>query len=180
VSRAAVGERYARAIFELADEAGQLETVTREMGELAATYAENPDLRAVLDNPQVDPEQRAAILGAVVERLGMTELGRNSVRLLARRRRLAALPDVGRSLARLADEKLGVVRARVASATPLSESFCGRLVALLERRTKKRVLLELTVDPTLLAGVVTRIGDHIIDGTLDGRLNALERRLLET
>jgi len=179
VSLAAVGERYARALFELADESGQLEAVTREMASLAETYAASHDLRAVLDNPLVAPEQRAAVLRAVAERLGTSPLGLNAVRLLAQRRRLAALPDVARSLVRLADEKMGVVRARVSSATPLSETFCARLVALLEQRTHKRVLLDLTVDPTLLAGVVTRIGDHVIDGTLDGRLKTLERRLLE-
>jgi F-type H+-transporting ATPase subunit delta len=180
VSVAAVGERYARALFELADESGQLEAITREMGSLAETYAGSLDLRAVLDNPLVEPEQRATVLGAVAERLGVSQLGLNAVRLLAQRRRLAALPDVARSLVRLADDKMGVVRARVASATPLSESFRARLVALLEQRTHKQVLLDLTVDPGLIAGVITRIGDHIIDGTLDGRLKALERRLLET
>jgi F-type H+-transporting ATPase subunit delta len=180
VSLAAVGERYARALFELADESGQVEAITRELGSLAETYTRSHDLRAVLDNPLVEPEQRAAILRTVGERLGMSRLGLNAVRLLAQRRRLAALPDVARSLVRLADEKMGVVRARISSATPLSENFCSRLVALLEQRTRKRVLLDLTVDPTLLAGVITRIGDHVIDGTLDGRLQALERRLLET
>jgi F-type H+-transporting ATPase subunit delta len=179
VSLAAIGERYARALFELADESGQLEAITREMGSLAETYAGSPDLRAVLDNPLVEPEQRAAVLEAVARRLGVNQLGLNAVRLLAQRRRLGALPDVARSMVRLADEKMGIVRARVSSATPLSESFCARLVALLEQRTHKRVLLDLTVDPALLAGVITRIGDHIIDGTLDGRLQALERRLLE-
>jgi F-type H+-transporting ATPase subunit delta len=179
VSLAAIGERYARALFELADESGQLEAITREMGSLAETYAGSADLRAVLDNPLVEPEQRAAVLEAVAKRLGVNQLGLNAVRLLAQRRRLGALPDVARSMVRLADEKMGVVRAQVSSATPLSESFCARLVALLEERTHKRVLLDLTVDPALLAGVITRIGDHIIDGTLDGRLQALERRLLE-
>ncbi len=179
MSLSAVGERYARAVFELADEAGQVEAVTRELGMLAETYTHSHDLRAVLDNPLVEPEQRAAILRAIGERLGLGRLGLNAVGLLAQRRRLAALPDVARSLVRLADEKMGVVRAKVSSATPLSESFCSRLTALLEQRTHKRVLLDLTIDPTLLAGVVTRVGDHVIDGTLDGRLKALERRLLE-
>ena len=179
MSLAAVGERYARALFELADENGQVEAVTREIGSLAEAYTRSHDLRAVLDNPLVEPEQRAAILRAVAERLGVTRLVLNAVRLLAQRRRLAALPDVARSLVRLADEKMGVVRARVSSATPLSESFRARLVALLEQRTHKRVVLDLTIDPALLAGVITRIGDHVIDGTLDGRLKALERRLLE-
>ncbi len=178
MSVGAVGERYARALFELADESGQLAAVTDEIGNLAAAYAASPELRSVLDNPLVQPEQRAAILRAVADRLGLGSLVLNTVRLLARRRRLAALPEVSRSLVRLTDEKLGVVRAHVATATPLSESFCARLVAALERRTGKRVVLDLEVDPGLIAGVVTRIGDHIIDGTLDGRLRALERQLL--
>ena len=81
-------------------------------------------------------------------------------------------------LTRLADEKAGVLRATVTSARPLSEDYYRSLAAELEKRTSRKILLERREDPTLLAGIVTRIGDHTIDGSVRGRLAALERQLL--
>jgi len=81
-------------------------------------------------------------------------------------------------LAHLADEKVGVLRATVTSAEPLSEDYYQKLASELEKRTSRKILLERRQDPTLIAGVITRIGDHTIDGSLKGRLAALERQLL--
>jgi F-type H+-transporting ATPase subunit delta len=180
VSFSTVGERYARALFELGDEAGQLDAVTRQVESFASTYASNPELRGVLDNPLVEPGDREAILRAVAGRLGLGQVVLNAVRLMARRHRLGALPDVARALVRLADERLGIVRAEVTSAVPLPDAFCARLQGLLEQRTQRKVVLDRQLDPSLIAGVVTRIGDHVIDGSLEGRLAVLERQLLPT
>ena len=88
MSLAAVAERYARALCELAVESGQLEATARQITDLAALYDSSPDLRAVLDNPIVPEATRAAVLDAVVQRLGLGTAARNTVRLLVRRRRL--------------------------------------------------------------------------------------------
>ncbi|MBN2192236.1 MAG: ATP synthase F1 subunit delta [Polyangiaceae bacterium] len=180
MSVAAVGERYARALSELAAESGQLEAATRQVAALAELYATSSDLRSVLDNPIVPEAKRKAVLDAIVQRLGLSAVVRDTVRLLARRRRLAVLPDLARSLQRLADERSGVARVVVTSATPLSEGDAQRLVQVLEGGARRRVVLERRLDPTLIAGVITRIGDKVIDGSLRGRLDALERRLLES
>jgi F-type H+-transporting ATPase subunit delta len=180
VSLAAVAERYARALCELATESGQLDVATRQVSELVALYEGSPDLRSVLDNPVVPEAKREAILGTIVQRLGLGVAVSNTVRLLARRRRLAVLPDLGRSVQRLADQQAGKVRAVVTSATALTESDAHRLAQELERRTSRKVVLERRVDPTLIAGLVTCIGDKVIDGSLRGRLEALERRLLQS
>ncbi len=180
MSLAAVAERYARALCELAVESGQLEATTQQVTDVAALYDSSPDLRAVLDNPIVPEATRAAVLDAVVQRLGLGTAARNTVRLLVRRRRLTALPELARALRRLADERTGMIRAVVTSATPLIEADAQRLAEQLARTTRQKVVLERRVDPTLLAGVVTRIGDKVIDGSLRGRLDALERRLLQS
>jgi F-type H+-transporting ATPase subunit delta len=103
----------------------------------------------------------------------------NSVKLLAARRRLRALPEIARRLGGLADEKAGILRATVTSAVPLPEAFYEKLTSELEAATRRKILLEKLHDPTLIAGVVTRIGDNTIDGSVKGRLAELERRLLE-
>jgi F-type H+-transporting ATPase subunit delta len=177
VSYAAIAERYARAIFELSDEAGQIGPLCDAIRNFAATYASSPELQAVLGHG-ADEVSRDAILKDVGARLAMPPLAVNAVRLLTARRRLPALAEIATLLTRFADEKAGVVRATVTSAKPLPEEYYQSLARELEQRTKRKVLLERREDPSLLAGVVTRIGDHTIDGSLRGRLAALEHQLL--
>ncbi|HYQ27961.1 MAG TPA: ATP synthase F1 subunit delta, partial [Polyangiaceae bacterium] len=127
-----VAERYARAIFELGVEAGQVVALSDQIRSFADTYAGSRELQAVLDNPMVDAEKRHAILVDVATRVGLSGVGLNAIRLLADRTRLASLPEIARRLASLADEKAGVVRAVVISAGPLPESFYERLMKELE------------------------------------------------
>lgn len=174
----AVAERYARAIFELGQEANQLTQVTDQIRKLADAYSSSAELRTVLDNPLVSEDKREAVLKAIATRLGMGELSTNSVRLMASRHRLAALPEVARKLGALADDRAGIVRASITSAGPLSEAYYTKLKAALEKSTGKKVVLERIQDPSIIAGVVTRIGDNTIDGSVRGRLRDLERQLV--
>lgn len=174
----AIVDRWARAIFELGVESNQLSELTAQIRSVAEAYRSNRDLRAVLDNPLVPEDQRDALLKELGQRLGLSEIAVNSVRLLARRRRLVALPDIASRLGSLADEKEGVLRATVISATSLSDDFYEKLRQKLEHKTQKKVVIDRQEDPALIAGVITKIGDNTIDGSLRGRLQALERQLL--
>ena len=86
-------------------------------------------------------------------------------------------PSLRRRLATLSDEKAGLLRASVTSAGQLSESYYEKLKAELESLTGRKILLERKEDPSLIAGVVTRIGDNTIDGSVRGKLDQLERQL---
>jgi len=176
----AIVERYARAIFELGVDSGQLSQFTDQLAKFTAVYAESKDLRSVLDNPLVAEDQRDAVLKDIGARLGLSEMVLNSVRLLAQRRRISGLPEITRRVSGMADEKAGIIRAKVTSAGPLSEDFYAKLTQKLEQKTKKKVVIERKQDPTLIAGVITKIGDNTIDGSLRGRLAALERQLLSS
>jgi F-type H+-transporting ATPase subunit delta len=176
---AAIVDRYARAIFELGVETQQLAALSEELRRFAAVYGSSRELRTVGDSPLIPEEQRDAVLEDLAARLGLGQLATSAVRLLARRRRLPALPDVAKRLESLVDEKAGIVRAKVVSAAPLSEEFYTKLAQKLEQRTKKKVVIEREHDPSLIAGVITKIGDHTIDGSLRGRLQDLERQMLQ-
>jgi F-type H+-transporting ATPase subunit delta len=173
----AVAERYARAIFELGVESGQLEALTGQIRSFADTYASSRELQSILDNPLVELTKRQAILQDIAARVGLAGVGLNALRFLAQRNRLAFLPGIAKRLASLADEKGGVVRATVTSAGPLPESFYERLIKELESATQRKVALDRRQDPSLIAGVVTRIGDNTIDGSVKGRLAEIERQL---
>ena len=177
MSGGAVAERYARAIFELGVEAGQVVALSEQIRSFAGSYAGSRELRAVLDNPMVEVEKRGAILADLAGRVGLSGVGLNAIRMLAERNRLALLPEIARRLALLADEKAGVIRAVVTSAGPLPESFYERLMKELESATSRKVAIDRQQDPSLIAGVVTRIGDNTIDGSVKGRLAEIERQL---
>jgi len=177
MSSGAASERYGRAIFELGVEAGQVVALSEQIRSFADTYSASRELQAVLGNPMVDAEKRQAILVDVAGRVGLSGVGLNAVRLLARRNRLGSLTEIARRLATLADEKAGVVRAVVTSAGPLPESFYERLIRELEAATSRKVAIDRQQDPSLIAGVTTRIGDNTIDGSVKGRLAEIERQL---
>jgi len=178
-SAATVADRYAQAIFELGLEEGTLPALAEQVHGFAATYEADQDLRGVIENPLIPPEQRAAVLREIAERLNLGPLAKKVVGHVARRRRLAILPDIARRLNALADENAGIARAIVTSAGPLPESFFARLAEELGTLVGRKIILDRREDPTLIAGVVTRIGDDTIDGSLRGRLDQLERQLLD-
>lgn len=169
MSQEAIARRYARALFELAQE-GQNATLSREIDAFAALYADQAELRATLDNPLVGVQVRVAILAEIGEKLGAGDLTRRVMRVLVENRRIFALPAIAAELNRLTDEAQGVVRAGVTSAGPLSSMYLDRLRTELERSTGKKVVLTHETDASLIAGVVTRIGDRVIDGSLRAKL----------
>jgi F-type H+-transporting ATPase subunit delta len=177
VSGGVVAERYARAVFELGNETGQLAQLSDQIERFAEAFVASADLRAVLGNPVVPEERREALLKDIGARLGLSQNAVNAVRLMAARRRLAAISQVAAELRRLADEAAGIVRATVISAKPLPDSFYRELTTRLEQVTSKKILIEKTQDERLIAGVITKIGDRTIDGSLEGRLAAIERQL---
>ncbi len=178
MSYEAVARRWARALFDIGKETSSLADLNKDIASFADTYAGSDDLRLVLDNPLVPEAQREAILRDIASRLSVGATATNTLRLLAQKRRLAILPDLARQLARLTDEDANLLRAKVTSAAPLSDGYVGRLRAELEKATGKRVTIDQAIDPTLVAGVVTQIGDRVIDGSLKARLQGFRESLL--
>jgi F-type H+-transporting ATPase subunit delta len=178
MSHAPIADRYARAIFELGVETGQLAPITEQVRRFAQTYSASAELRAVLDNPVIEEEKRNAVLADVSARLGLMGNALNLIKLLASRKKLRVVADIARRLDRFTDEQAGVVRATVTSAKPMPDSFYQKLVAELEAATARKIVLERREDPSLIAGFVTRIGDNTIDGSVRGRLNEIERQLV--
>jgi F-type H+-transporting ATPase subunit delta len=178
VSYSAVCERYARAIFELTLEGG--EDLVQPIQRFAAAYVASPELESVLDNPLVEPENRAAILEEVAQRENVTGAALNTIRLLARRHKLQALPGIAKKLGELADRHAGLVRATVTSAHELPEHVYQRIESELSAAVGRKIIIERRQDPRLIGGIVTRIGDNTIDGSIRGRLDEVERQLLQS
>ncbi len=173
-----VARRYARALLELGVEQGELDAIVEQMSELAVAWEESPELRNAIENPLVAHAVKKNVIGALADRIGASQTTRHAVLLMVDRRRAQALPYVAQTLRELADARKGLVRAEVTTAAPLSEAYYGRLQVQLEAMTGKRVVVDRRTDPTLIAGVVTRIGDRILDGSLRTRLQSLRDALM--
>jgi F-type H+-transporting ATPase subunit delta len=166
--------RYAVAAFEIAL---RDETVDRWRDDLdrAVATLENDELNDALANPAVPLKQRVDIVERVFA--GLSDPVRNLVLLLLRRGRIRQLPRVAAEFRRLDDKRNDIVHATATSASPLDDAETRAITARLEQMTGGRVALETAVDPDLIGGIVVRIGDRLIDGSVRGRLERLRMRL---
>jgi F-type H+-transporting ATPase subunit delta len=136
------------------------------------------ELRRALENPVLDEPLRERVLRQVARHSQFSPLGTNALLVLLKRRRLGDLPVIAKRLRTLADEKNGVCRAKIVSAGSLPESYVNQLKQRLESVVGKRIIVEHEEDRSLIGGVVVRVGDNTFDGSIKGRLEELERRLL--
>ncbi len=174
----ALGRRYAKALLDLAREQGQDDAVLRDVGALSEAWKVSAELRDIVGNPVLPKPALKAAVDAVMERLGCSTLVRNTIKLMADKGRLGHLDDVLRALEELAEAETGRVRVEVVSAKPLSDSYYARLTEKLRRATDREIVLVKKQDPSLIGGVVTRIGDQVFDGSLSNRLSELKESLL--
>jgi F-type H+-transporting ATPase subunit delta len=174
----AAAKRYAKAIFDLASESGELERVTSEFAAIGALVAENAELRTALSNPMVEPSQRKAVMQSILQRMNVSPLTKNAVLLITDHRRSDVLPQIATDLTRLSDEKAGRIQAQVTSAAALSEQQYQKVASALEALTGRKISLSRKVDPSLIGGVVVRVGDRVFDGSVATRLRELRTALL--
>jgi F-type H+-transporting ATPase subunit delta len=172
-----VARRYATALLELGSESGQLDALVEEIGEVASVYESSAELRESLENPLFPHAVKKAILEDLASTIGLGQTARNALHLLGDRRRMRVLPGIAKLLREMSDKKKGLLRAEVVTAAPLSEAYYTRLQQQLEKLTGKKVALDRREDPSLLAGVVTRIGDTVYDGSLRTRLQEIKHAL---
>jgi F-type H+-transporting ATPase subunit delta len=177
-SDGAAAIRYARALFELATEKKQSDAVGAELDALAETYATSAELRETLENPIFKLSERRAVLESLLPRLAPNPQMRSFALLLLERGRIGALPTIARAFREMMDSALGRVRATVTSARPLDAATQAAVQRALEKRVGKKVLLQATVDPDLIGGIVARVGDQVFDGSLRTRLDTLRARVL--
>ena len=173
-----ISRRYARALFSLGSDNGRFEAYGNELAAFSTLTSGSTDLTSALSNPVVKVSEKRAILEALLPRVGASAEVSRFVLLLLDRGRLDQLAVIASDYERLTDERLGRVRGRVASAVALSTAEFDQVRVALEKRTGKRVILNATVDPELLGGIVAQVGDLVLDGSLRSRLEILSRKLL--
>ncbi len=177
MARAAAAERYAKALFQLAKEHGNVDAVRGELAALGGLLQENDELREVLLQPLHPTGQRRAVLATVAEKLGASALLRSFYSFLIDQRRLVDYAAIEAAFGELADRDAGRTKAQVRCAAPLTDEQRSRLQRALGARAGGDVELEIEIDPSLLGGVVAQIGDTVYDGSLKSQLQQLRASL---
>ena len=175
--QASLAGRYASALFDLASEAGMVTAVESDLDNLAEALRESPELRALINNPEVSREALGRVLAGIGEHLALAGLTRNFLGVLAQNRRVAELPAVIRAFHMIAAAQRGEVTAEVASAHPLTDEQLATLEQKLRAREGRTVKLKTRVEPELLGGLVVTIGSKRIDGSIRSRLNSLAQAM---
>lgn len=169
-----IARPYADAVFRLADQKGALAAWSEALAGMAQV-AENPDMRALCDNPKLTRRQLADVFIAACP--GLSEEGRNLVNLLVENGRLSLLPQVYALFEEFKRDREGVLEATIVSAFPVDDDEKASLVAGLERKLKRRVQASVAVDPELIGGVQIVVGDQVIDGSVRARLASMATAL---
>lgn len=169
-----MASRYATALFELAVERHVVDQVESDLGGLGRALDENADLARLIRTPIVSRDEQRRAMEILAEQLGLSELVRSFLAVLASQRRLAALPAIITEFRRRLAVHRGEETAEVISAVPLDEAQLASVKDAVARYAGRPVQLTTEVDPGLLGGIVVRIGSRMIDASLKTKLQSLE------
>jgi len=173
-----VARRYARALIGLASEGSSLETIQAHLEAIAQVLRQSAELKDLVINPAYARGERWAVLQSVLRLLGASDpILENFLHLLVDRDRIAYLDDIALLFRDMADARAGRLRGRVTSAAPLPEELVRTIKKGLERLTDRQVVLDASVEPSLLGGVMAQVGSTVYDGTLRNHLEELRKEL---
>ena len=173
-----VARRYSTALFELARKTRSEQQISKDLERVVGALQANPDVAKALYDPLVPVSVKDKVLVSVGRSLVLRPLTRDFLAYLNERKRLAELEGILEDFGEQLDEAAGQVRAQVASARPLSTIDSQRIKSTLQRVTSKRVVMETSVDSTLIGGVVTRVGNVVFDGSVRRALDRIRAQLL--
>lgn len=169
--------RYAQALVEIGQEKRALDKYGSDLTQFADLVAKSHDLREVLINPAFTKEDRKVIAKGVLAKLDADPVVTNFVCVLIDRKRIDQLSGIETSFRGKVDEIRGIKRGEVISAKPLTKEDLARITEVLARMSGKQVLVTSAVDASLIGGVVAKVGDTVLDGTLRTQLNQLKESL---
>jgi F-type H+-transporting ATPase subunit delta len=169
-----LAERYAAALFDLADERRMLDEVASDLRQLRAMLAASPDLARLVRSPILTRGEQAKAIAALAGRADFSRLVCDFLAVVARNRRLFAVPAMIEAYLKNLAERRGEVTAEVTAAQPLSEPQLAQLSEQLRRSVGRRVSVDVRVDPGLIGGVIVKLGSRMIDGSIRSQLQRLQ------
>ncbi|NBX03319.1 MAG: F0F1 ATP synthase subunit delta [Alphaproteobacteria bacterium] len=172
-----IAERYVKALFDVAQLGGALPAVEKDLAALNAAVAASDELQRFIESPLLTREQKASAMQAVLVKQKANDITVKFLLMLARQKRLDALPAIAELFANWAEAARGEMSASVTSASKLSDKDAGLVADRLSKAYGKKINLSIKEDASLLGGVVVHIGSIQLDGSLSGKLRRLKQKL---
>lgn len=173
----AIARRYAKALILIGKEDGNSEKYREEINEFVALMEKEKMLENAICNPLYIAQKRRNVLKAILDKANLSRAMTSFLLLLFDKGRITFLRDIRYNYNKFADELKGIVRANLVSATELSNETLEQIRASLSKMTGKQVLLETQQDPDLIGGIVTKIGDLVLDGSIRTQLQNMRESL---
>lgn len=169
MSNNALAKRYAKAIFELANEAKKLDDINAEFNLLYDMLSEK-EFSQFINNPLISSENSIKVIKAVAEKMGLSELSKNIIILLCKNGRLKNLPSIIESLKELVRENKGIVLAKVTSASDLKKDQLEKMQRSLEKSLNSKIELQSETDSSIIGGIILQFGSKMLDASVAGKL----------
>ncbi len=176
---AGIAERYATAIFEIANDNDNLNRLETGVGDLSAALSESEDLRSMIHSPMMSREEQGKAIVAVAQKMDLQPVLVKSLGLMAEKRRLFVLPQLLSALQTMLAAARNEVTAEVTSAKALTKTQSEKLAATLKSQLGQDVTINATVDKDLIGGLVVKVGSKMIDTSIRSRLNSLQNAMKE-
>jgi F-type H+-transporting ATPase subunit delta len=174
-----VAARYASALFELAEESKSVDAVAGDLDRFDRLIQGSEDLQRLIRNPVFTAEEQSGAVGAILDKAGIAGLAGNFIRLVAGKRRLFALPDMIRAFRELVAEAKGIVRAQVVLAEQPSDKVMDDIKAALRDVAKADIALDVKIDPSLIGGLIVKMGSRMVDASVRTKLNSIRLAMKE-
>ena len=173
----AIANRYAKALADVSLKLGEHERVSQELMEFESVLLNHPELAHFYSNPAVPIQKKRVATAQITEQLGLNQTISNFISILVDKHRMGYFAQIRKAYQLELNARLGIAQAEIITVGELDPETHQRLAKQLETLTGKKVVLKFSQDPSLIGGVVTRIGDTIYDGSIRQQLNTLKARL---
>lgn len=177
MKNAVLAKRYAKALFAVGKEENALDEYAASLSEFAAMVAGSPELVDALSNPLYPLDAREGIMKELVKAAGVSTIIGNFLRLLVQKRRADVLTDITEMFQVLVDQENNTCQGVVTSATEMSAGLQAKIQETLEKITGKRVTVTSQVDPSIIGGMIAKVGDLVMDGSIKTQLAVLKESI---
>jgi len=176
LSQGVIARRYAKALINLAEK--DLENTGKSLTEIADVYSNSKGLSEVLSDTKVSSQIKQNVLKKILKKIKVSKLVDTFIRYLLAKRRIVLLPNIERAFNLLLQEKLGRIEVGITVAQEIPEITINKLEKAISRYSGKEVTVNITIDPAIIGGIVTRIGSVVIDGSIHTQLNQIRQSII--
>jgi len=174
VKQTILAKRYAKALFAIGKENGKYEVYNEALQGVAGLYSENPEVQDALTNPLYPLDTREKVMAGIIGSMDVDKVMGNFLNLLVQKKRTEILPEIAEEFQIMVDEDKNISHGSVVSAVKLNANLKAKVQDTLEKLTGKKVELTASVDPSIIGGIIAKVGDLVMDGSIRTQLAGLK------